>query len=614
MHELSQEHLFRIVLEKHGYTISLRVEIEVRNGTEVYRGSALDSDAAWSAVLDQMLPSQLARQCFQEALESRCNAPESEQQSDSGDYADPTATETNGETQTTAMPPVASNDVTEPAEPEAARVQVVATGPSRPTRLEIEALHEDLNELVDTMNAHMSELPRWSPLRQRLKITEWIAAARSTEERSNWESSITDRVHGVAKQLSRLARISWPGHVDALKMDCGPEDAGITIDGFQSSPQKTWKECERQCREQLDFLNAEASRNKEDAEGWFDAAQLSPQPSDAQARLAVIADSLEKLTGPLVPVGALNGHMPEVPNIQIVDQALVDQSRREWADWAKVLRWLRGSELEQWGVVIGRMRWLACTMRDAALEKVLESPTAPDRNWARANGYDPLRQQRRKERKKLLSSLHAVAPGDALLNWLRQALLLGEDLNNDRLLPHLRGRRDEFLALGVHPKGLDQRAARSRWKKLHAQLAQDTLPPSAWPEPEEDAESADVQVEEHPVHPLESHVRAVMQGKRVLIVSNRNDDARDRELAERLGIVGMLKAIVYSERKGDSATQAIGNGSYDYVLALTGFLSHAADRKLKQATRKAGVVYVRANRGRPTACIDALARDLGLRN
>ena len=60
----------------------------------------------------------------------------------------------------------------------------------------------------------------------------------------------------------------------------------------------------------------------------------------------------------------------------------------------------------------------------------------------------------------------------------------------------------------------------------------------------------------------------------------------------------------------EAEAKAIASGKYDLVLAATGFASHATDRALREASRKAAVPYSRVFKGRPSSVLRALQRDM----
>ena len=67
-----------------------------------------------------------------------------------------------------------------------------------------------------------------------------------------------------------------------------------------------------------------------------------------------------------------------------------------------------------------------------------------------------------------------------------------------------------------------------------------------------------------------------------------------------------------SLRRVQAQCERIKGGSYNLVLSATGFQVHGVDSALARASSTAGVPYVRVNRGRPVACVQAIAREFGL--
>ena len=67
-----------------------------------------------------------------------------------------------------------------------------------------------------------------------------------------------------------------------------------------------------------------------------------------------------------------------------------------------------------------------------------------------------------------------------------------------------------------------------------------------------------------------------------------------------------------SLRRVQAQCERIQRGSYDLILSATGFQVHGVDSALARAASAAGVPYVRVNRGRPVACVQAIAREFGL--
>jgi hypothetical protein len=96
----------------------------------------------------------------------------------------------------------------------------------------------------------------------------------------------------------------------------------------------------------------------------------------------------------------------------------------------------------------------------------------------------------------------------------------------------------------------------------------------------------------------------------VLFVSNREDPELGSRLRDLLGIE--ITWCDGSLRRVQAQCERIKAGSYELVLSATGFQVHGVDSALARAASSADVPYVRVNRGRPVACVQAIAREFGL--
>ena len=89
---------------------------------------------------------------------------------------------------------------------------------------------------------------------------------------------------------------------------------------------------------------------------------------------------------------------------------------------------------------------------------------------------------------------------------------------------------------------------------------------------------------EVPVQEIERReglVRPHVQGKRVLLVSNRVDAELGKRLTGLLGCKLTVKEA--TNTRLDAAAKQIAKGTYDLVLSLTGFQVHGTDLKLQDA-------------------------------
>lgn len=108
-------------------------------------------------------------------------------------------------------------------------------------------------------------------------------------------------------------------------------------------------------------------------------------------------------------------------------------------------------------------------------------------------------------------------------------------------------------------------------------------------------------------------VRAALDGKRVLVVSNRKDAQLKKFLEEAFGVPVKWAAIPKGGGpKVRSVASSIAGGRYDVVVALTSFMKHQTGYALRQASQQSDTAYVLAGRGRPSEATLAVNRDLGL--
>lgn len=102
-------------------------------------------------------------------------------------------------------------------------------------------------------------------------------------------------------------------------------------------------------------------------------------------------------------------------------------------------------------------------------------------------------------------------------------------------------------------------------------------------------------------------VREITSGKRLVFVSNRRDPDLELRLKDLLPEAALEWRVAESKRL-ETLGESIQQGAFDVVLAAIGFQSLATDHLLARACRLARVRYLRVNRGRPNACLRALAR------
>lgn len=122
----------------------------------------------------------------------------------------------------------------------------------------------------------------------------------------------------------------------------------------------------------------------------------------------------------------------------------------------------------------------------------------------------------------------------------------------------------------------------------------------------EDEHSAD------PVDDLIELVKAHVDGKSAVFVSNRADPDLKNRLEQRLGLA--IESCDGTPRRMQAVAKQIQAERYALVILATGFVGHGADAVLGKAASRAKVPFVRAYKGRLLATVRAIARDLGLRS
>ncbi len=106
---------------------------------------------------------------------------------------------------------------------------------------------------------------------------------------------------------------------------------------------------------------------------------------------------------------------------------------------------------------------------------------------------------------------------------------------------------------------------------------------------------------------LIDQVRGAYTGKRLVLVATRRDPDLQARLTGAIEGAELIWRVAEPKRLRDIG-EAIESRHYDVVLSALGFSSLGADHLLARACRSAGIGYLRVNRGRPIACLRALAR------
>lgn len=100
------------------------------------------------------------------------------------------------------------------------------------------------------------------------------------------------------------------------------------------------------------------------------------------------------------------------------------------------------------------------------------------------------------------------------------------------------------------------------------------------------------------------------KGKRILFVSNRPDPELQVRLRSTLQTERIEWGVIEGSnpRSVSAMSAAIESGRFDVVMVAIGFMSHSAKGVLGVSAKKAGVDFIRVQKGRPAACLQAVER------
>ena len=614
-------------LVTHGYETAYRedgfAECLLAYRDERWLGRGIDREGALLDAISHAFPSNLARTLLEKAIATFEEAVEGQAAQDVTEpvaVRSPTLPSRAPSTEIPPLPALTSIEVnvvddTEDEDAKAPVSTVVRSTPAvvRPSLSEAEALAR-LAELRATIEADAEELGLCSPPRQRLVLLAWMARARSYQDEAPPSGRIYDAVRGFAKLIGQLAKDWWPGNVPALQITSRPVDALKTLPPPDSAPPMTWAAVADLAERALHAMEQEDAAKDRDDYGWADAHRLHPPPEDPDEVLREMLAQIEAIS----PLGKL----PEANEVPSPDKLV---------EWVRKLRWIRDSveDARTWGRIAGRLRYWARKERETAVAaKELEPTFVPDRPWAfvlRAEAMALADAQRKLEedarRAEELRQVLEEAPRpesnptvEELAAWLGRALPYTDTYQAEvakAMLPF----REQVLSLDAsNIEGADRRIRR-RLAKLRETLAD----PGSIEQPPASTRRAVsvVQPVEDLVNDLNStkgelrrRVIEHTRGRRAVFISNRTDE----DLRERVGELFDFEVLDWVEaepRRIDALADTIAAGAYDFVLGATGFMDHTVDGKLSRACKRTNARYIRVNRGRPTACLRAVARSLG---
>lgn len=598
---LLREHGYHGLQRQHGWHECLLWREEER-----WVGHGADPASALANVLAQMFPSVAARALFDAASGDRAATDRAATvEPEHAPVATPPAP-------ATASSPLAAEPEPRGFEPPKVGQRLILPLPTYPPAAVAEA-RETLDDILKEIADARPDFALMAPRHQKVHMLGWICRARGLDEQFAGEHKVTILVRRVAHELTNISKIMWPGSVQALQMSARP-DCVVGELGLKSLQMpRTWNDASEFVQQHRD--RALVGDVPLDDYGWADDLRRAT-PEDPRALLREAQHAVEALGGPV--------QEPPPRHLAVAPEELSAEGIEQLVKHVQHLRAIRIATLqpELWGCIMGRMRWLGGRLGERAhnLKKWLDPEFRPpvDNSRATAQQHDQqrLRQQAvRHEREALLAE--PVTATAELGAWLVKAFdayntpdvaALSEPLRaavlalDDDALPEADRRlRRRLRDLKNHLRHTDGSTARIDGEDAEPLEGDDLVGKPVLPADDDEPDDS-----------LSALVRSRVDGKSALFVSNRDDPDLKARLEDRLGLD--ITWCDGNPRKVQAQCESITRRSYDLVLIATGFQAHTVDGILARAARAGGVPYVRVFKGRPLACVRALARSLGLQD
>lgn len=626
-----------------GYVVSWRdaqwSECLLWREGEQWHGHGPTRDAAFANALALALPSHAARVAFESWLSLRGNDPPSavapttvsaapaDVEHDTSppsrvDFAveirSSASPTDDAETAETAGAPIESADAVLAVAPQS-ETELASPAPAPPHRVEgplrprrpVDEITRELDALRLAAEQDLDELVLASPERQRLQLLVWTARGRSLVDESRHAHAVDARMRSLAGLLGELSKQLWPGSVAALSKDASPANCATALP--HAGRLDDWFDVAKAAQVELERVEARDDQEGLDDYGYADAMELEPPSNHPDSDLREIIATIERIAGIALTATTRDVVVPELSDVDGV--ALIR--------CAQHLRWVRGSApFRDWGFAMGRLRWLeraAPRSARATLRELLDARHRPPTSWAQQLGQDPLKRRRIERKNGLLARRprSEANPSDAsVAEWLLEAFNAREDMPSPKVAACLAGFESRIDAIRelVLAGERNTRLNRRRMQKVVDCLQR---PNSDVANARRELEQLPVEIEANDVAtpPLETRLLAAVlphtRGRRAVLVTNRNDPELDDVLRGTFEFAE-LDHVESKPSRIQGLSERIASGSYEIVLVATGFQSHATDERLQPAARQAAALYARVNRARRSACIHALARELGL--
>ena len=457
--------------------------------------------------------------------------------------------------------------------------------------------------ISDEITDGLDDVAVMTTLHQRLHIAAWIFRGRTVQENFSRDAQVEEAVHRIAVRLTGICKLYWPGSVRALQVHTTPTQA---LQGLVRTPEtpRKWAEAAEIMETHIDEVE---SAKDHDEFGWRDRRQCIPEAPDPEA---VLADAVSKIEAVM---GSLDEPLDDKRTKVTGDHVISELETLVMA--AHLLRWVRRScsERHLWGTAIGALRWVSRQPRNAkdveALRDLLLDTHCPTRPWAELLGRDPKINEKNRLRKQVMAS--PPRPDwleEDLMAWLHKAF---QAFTNPQIAKLTGDVHDQIMEFTTADFADADRNTRSRLRKLQVILgAQQDVTSVELPDvsevedvPEEPAARKGID----PAKVLLAKVQEITKGKRVLFVTNRDDERLRQDLERDLQCDVTLKDGG-NPRTMQSVIRSVDRNKYDFVLMATGFNNHNADVSLCRAAKSEGIPYVRVQKGRLASTIRALGR------
>lgn len=586
------------------------VECLVEGQECTYRGVGSTAERALEDALRHALPTPLARALWA-ALAPTVDAPVEVEPVDApaaeaeSSLVEPVAEEPVAEEPVAAEPVAAEPVAAVPAVVEPSEV-ATADAVEQPRGPSLAELREAVEETVDAIGRARDELGGLPPRALHVQMAVWLGRMRGMQDAVGAERGYELVNAEVLHRLQRISRQLWPGNLNAMRADGTPADLqellGARLDSWAATAQR-----------------AEALLDADEVEAWLD-----PPDRHAPAR----PDGLVREQGNVLDRILGADAWPDHARGDATLEALRPDPEREAAltQVARRLRWARPFVQDgwRWGLLMGRLRWARQRLRLAeggALAHALSPATAPFRGWAIELGLDPESQLRRKLRYDLLRELRDGELDVAgLRTWFARAT---DAFNAPELVPLLRPYASLLGTIDAAQAyvGGENRSVRKRHRSVLERLAApvdaaaeqaalEALQQSGDDDGDQATEDAVVEadaIEDEAV----AAARALVEGKRTLVVGNREDPELRAALVDQLGLREVKFYDCNKHKRLGQACERIAGGRVDLVLLVTGFIGHSAEAVVRRAVRDRNVPIVRSDRGRVGQTVRAILRDVG---